>query len=399
MKILIVSDWYSESMGYSENFLPMAFGKLNQEVHLVTSNLQVYATSTDYDKVYKNKLGNSQTKTGVFKNLYFTLHRNYSEVSRYGINIIGLEEKIKKLNPDVIYCFEINLLTTALLAKLKPKYNFCLFCESRMHSSVFSPPTNLISKVKFWISNRHFWLEDVINNVDIFYPIAPDVYFNITNYFCIPSDKCKLASLSVETGIFNSERNEVSVTRFREKLGFGDADIVCVYTGRFTADKGPLILGQAIDYLHEIGYVFIKGLFIGCGDADYQSQLQNCKGCTTLPFVEPKDLPNIYHSSDIGVWPLQESTSQLDAMACGLPIIVNDTVEDVDRFEGNGMRFKKNDFKDLAKKILILVETEQRVNMGAIGANRIKQKYSWEVFAQQRLVEFFYFINKKCTLL
>jgi len=139
MKILIVSDWYSESMGYSENFLPMAFGKLNQEVHLVTSNLQVYATSTDYDKVYKNKLGNSQTKTGVFKNLYFTLHRNYSEVSRYGINIIGLEEKIKKLNPDVIYCFEINLLTTALLAKLKPKYNFCLFCESRMHSSVFFP--------------------------------------------------------------------------------------------------------------------------------------------------------------------------------------------------------------------------------------------------------------------
>ena len=28
--------------------------------------------------------------------------------------------------------------------------------------------------------------------------------------------------------------------------------------------------------------------------------------------------------AEIGIWPTQESTSQLDALACGLPIIINE---------------------------------------------------------------------------
>jgi glycosyltransferase involved in cell wall biosynthesis len=395
MKILIVADWYSENMGYAENFLPKALGKLNHEVHLVTSNLQVYATLPDYDNLYKEKLGDRKTEIGVFKSEYFTLHRNPSKINRFGIVILGLEKKLKEINPDVTYCFEINSFSTATIVKFKKKYNYHVFCESRIHSSVFIPPKSLFDKAKFWTRNKIFNLNMVAKEVDKFYPIAPDVYSNITKYFGIPPDKCELASLAVETDIFTPVKNAVKVSMFRKKLEFDVEDIVCVYTGRFTQDKGPLVFAKAIEFLHNQGYKNIKGLFVGQGEDDYQNEIECCTGCRIIPFVKPNKLPNIYHSSDIGVWPLQESTSQLDAMACGLPIIVNDKLEDNSRFEGNGLVFKQNDFQDLAEKILFLSDKNKRVAMGKVGSDKILNYYSWDYLAKQKIRDFDFALYSK----
>ncbi len=57
MKIVIVSSFYSEGMGYSENNLPKALASLGHEVHVITSNLNVYGTSSDYPKNYESFLG------------------------------------------------------------------------------------------------------------------------------------------------------------------------------------------------------------------------------------------------------------------------------------------------------------------------------------------------------
>ena len=388
MKILIIVDWYSDNMGYAENFLPKAFGKLGHEVHLISSDLQVYATSPNYDSVYKSKLGDKQTETGIFKKEYFTLHRNHNKNNRFGIFILDLEQKINEIRPDIVYCFEIITPSTVLAAKLKNKYNYHLFCESRMHSSVFVPPNTLTAKFKFWLRKRILKLKNVAIKVDKFYPLAPDVYSNITQYFGIPTDKCELASLAVETELFSPVKNTVTVKVFRNNLGFNDQDIICIYTGRFTDEKGPLVLAKAIDSLQKQDHENIKGLFVGQGSSDYQNEIERCKGCITHPFVNPTELPNIYHSSDIGVWPLQESTSQLDAMACGLPIIVNDKLEDTNRFDGNGLRFKQNDFKDLAQKILVLLDNDKRDAMGKIGSERIFSYYSWDAIARQRVKDF-----------
>lgn len=127
-------------------------------------------------------------------------------------------------------------------------------------------------------------------------------------------------------------------------MGYNDDEIVCLYTGRFTESKGPLILAQAVNYLQEMGHSKFKGLFVGQGDKEYQNMIKNTKGCTIHPFVEVNELPKFYKSLDIGVWPLQESTSQLDAAACGMPIIINEKVEDNLRTEGNGLRYRDRDF-------------------------------------------------------
>ncbi len=387
MKIVIISVWFSENMGYAENFLPIAFGKLGHEVHLVTTDLQVYATSPEYEKVYQRYLGPKQVEQGIFKKEYYTLHRNsHSFTWRGGLKILNLEDKIRKIQPDIVYCFEIFNSDTLLACFLKSKYGYKLFCESRMHLSVFMSPKTFFQRIKqcgIGFVGRIMSLK-----IDQFYPIAPDVFKVITKYCGIPKRKCSISSLAVDADLFYSGIQTEETNEFRKKNGYDESDIVCLYTGRFTESKGPLILAQAINYLQETGYLKFKGLFVGQGDMKYENLIKNSKGCSIHPFVNVRELPRFYRSFDIGVWPLQESTSQLDAAACGMPIIINEKVEDNLRTQDNGLRYREGDFKDLAAKILMLEDKFKRREMGKIGSEKIAKFYSWDYLAKNKIFDF-----------
>ena len=65
MKIVFVSRWYSEKMGYIENCLPRALAELGHEVHVVTSTAQVYFNHRFYEKSYQNYLGDRIQPAGT----------------------------------------------------------------------------------------------------------------------------------------------------------------------------------------------------------------------------------------------------------------------------------------------------------------------------------------------
>src|SRR5262249_7589284 len=156
--------------------------------------------------------------------------------------------------------------------------------------------------------------------------------------------------------------------QLRGELGFAEEDIVCIYTGQFTDAKNPLVLGHAVARLRAAGLP-VRGLFIGAGPQS--RQLAACEGCGQLPFMPHRDLPPYYRAAEIGVWPTQESMSMLDAAACGLPIIVNDTLLATERIEGNGITYRLNDAADLAEKIGLLRDPAYRQQLGSTGARRM----------------------------
>lgn len=204
----------------------------------------------------------------------------------------------------------------------------------------------------------------------------------------IPEKKCKVSSLGVDTDIFSPKLTLDQIKIIREDFQYTEDDIVCIYTGRFTDSKGPLILAEAINYLHTLGYSNFKGLFIGQGESKYQNKIINLNGCKIHPFVEVNRLADLYNSFDIGIWPLQESTSQLDAAACGMPIILDANVKDNFRTEGNGLRYFNHDYKDLAIKILSLSDKSKRKELGVVGRNKIVDLYSWASIAKSRVSDF-----------
>jgi len=56
LKIVIVSAFYSEGMGYSENCLSKALAKLGHDVHVVTSTYNVYGSEPLYSGTYREFL-------------------------------------------------------------------------------------------------------------------------------------------------------------------------------------------------------------------------------------------------------------------------------------------------------------------------------------------------------
>jgi glycosyltransferase involved in cell wall biosynthesis len=188
--------------------------------------------------------------------------------------------------------------------------------------------------------------------------------------------------------MFCPARDHSKVTLFRQSLGYEENDIVCVYTGRFTASKGPELLAEAIAWLQQNGHTEFKGLFVGQGDKTCEQLIASTPGCKIHPFVETDRLPMFYQACNIGVWPLQESTSQLDAAACGLPIIINDAVEDTFRINGNGLQYEDRNPVDLAAQMLSLRSPERRKEMGANGSRKIAERYSWNAIARERESDF-----------
>ena len=145
---------------------------------------------------------------------------------------------------------------------------------------------------------------------------------------------------------------------------------------------------KAINYLHEKKYFNFKGLFVGNGNAELENKIKSSKGCFLIPFVNSIELPSLYQMADIGIWPKQESTSQLDALACGLPIIISNNVEDHFRTENCGKTYIENDYVDLANQILSLTNKSVRIKLGNNGNKKINDYYSWDILAENKIFDF-----------
>jgi glycosyltransferase involved in cell wall biosynthesis len=207
-------------------------------------------------------------------------------------------------------------------------------------------------------------------------------------FYGMPKHKITVTPLGVDTENFHpaltaAERQHG--TALRAALGIAAEDLLCIYTGQFTDAKNPSVLARAVRQLRA-GGMRVRGLFIG--DGLQRAELAAADGCLVLPFMAHRDLPAYYRAADIGVWPTQESMSMLDAAACGLPIIVNDTLLATERIAGNGIMYRLNDAADLADKIRALSDPQRRAQLGEVGACRMVEFFSWHSIAQRRLADY-----------
>lgn len=404
-------------MGYAENFLPKALAELGHDVHLVTSTAQVYYNSLTYDKTYKSFLGPNILKEGVVYKENYTLHRLPLTSNKTGVLVIkGLNRYLKKIKPQIIQTFSINSLSTYQAAKYCYKNSCKLFTESHLHASVFDVPTYHKRDVSVKKVLRVIFKKDIfrlildrfrsrlspnklkfINNITkICYPIAPDVAKIAVDYFFTSESKIKVQSLGVDTNLFCPADNlfiKEERDKFREQLGLNKDSLVCIYTGRFTRDKNPQCLAKAVNYLQDQGEN-IQALFVGSGTEDEIKEIGAMKGCIVHKFVQVKELPKFYWISDIGVWPTQESTSQLDAAACGLPLILSNRIEVKERVDGNGLLYKEDDKINLAENIRSLKDAQLRRKMSVIGIEKVRNKFSWISIAEERVEDYYKVLSK-----
>jgi glycosyltransferase involved in cell wall biosynthesis len=375
--------------------LPKAMAALGIETHLVSSTAQINYYSPDYDKVYKPFLGPKFVATGIKQVDGYTLHRLpfYEPKNIYrGPGILGLYDYLEKLRPDIIQTFEIRLDTSYIAARYATRHPCLFFTECHIHASIFRKTTDKTFRERFRnlrssvAPDLHF-----INKTSKrCYAIAEDVAQIAASYYRVPKKKISLQSLGVDTHTFHppaADEQRAMRSTLRERLGWTASDIVCIYTGRFTKDKNPHCLALAIEILQQAGHSF-KGLFVGNGPEEDLAFIRSKQGCQTLSFVPARELPAYYWTADIGVWPREESTSQLDAAGCGLPLVLSDRIKVKERVDGNGLLYKEGDPRDLAAQLLNLADPALRRSMGETGIRRVQDRFSWDKIAGDRLKDY-----------
>ena len=391
MRIVLACVGFSENMGYAENCLPAALARQGAEVHVVASLGGVYE-GTSLFRSSRGFYESSVDKVPVKEVEGFTLHR-IRFVPTFGyLRPIGLREKLEVLKPDIFQSFyPVGWLPT-IAVRLKFSIKYRLFTETHMHASVF-PLAQTAGRCWSSAFLRNFFSRYCNGRLiswasEKCYAISPDCARIAIEFFGYEPAKVVLAPLGVNTDLFHPPASAAEHQKRlikRVELGLSEKQIVCIYIGRFSTEKNPLLLAQAVERLRDAGKPYC-GVFIGAGEQ--QEALAGTPGCVVRPFVPHRDLPAYYWAADIGVWPTQESTSMLDAAACGLPLVVNHTMGDMDRIKNNGIAFNLNSVGDLAGALASLQESSYRLNLGKVGAKKVTTLYSWSEIARRRMVDY-----------
>lgn len=364
---------------------------LGHEVHVISSTLQVYGNLPNYDETYGKFLGPREAPVGSQQIDGYLLHRLPYRLMLGYVDLQGLLPKVIALKPDIVQiisCVSSNALKLALGRWLG---GFRLFTECHQHLSVMKPfllQGGGGAQRLVYAATRTLPGLLISLCTDKCFPIAPDCAAVANRFYGVQARKLETVPLGTDTDAFFPVADEATLrgrTALRETLGVAEAEILCIYTGRFSCDKNPLILAQTISRLSGLGLPF-RGIFVG--DGVQRGEIEGCGGCSVVPFVQHRELPAWYRAADIGIWPTQESTSMLDAASCGLPIVVSDRMGDANRIEGTGRSYQEGNPDDLAAVLQGLASREIRLELGVKARSKIVRDYSWIKSAQMMLAHY-----------
>lgn len=389
---MLLSETFAKRMGYLESSLPKYMARLGIETHVVTMDLPPYYWIGDFGKTYGGFDDSAELLPGaVEKYDGYTLHVLAHEKLAGYMRMIGLREKLKSIGPDIVQTMSPIGWIPLEAGFYKLVFGYKLFTACHTTASIFP----LATRESYWWNRERLrcalfrTLPGRFTSffVEKSYGATLDCADVAVRFFGVPKRKINVCPLGVDTEIFRpvtTEKDYQARVELRHRLGFSESDVVCIYTGRFSEDKNPLLLARALSRLGSGGTRF-RGLFVGNG---VQSEpIQSLAGCVTHPFVPVWELGQFYRAADIGVWPTQESMSMLDAAACGLPIIVNDTIAAVERIDGNGLTYRLHDVDDLVRALLELGDPLARQCLGSCGAKKMAG-FSWEAIARRRLQDY-----------
>lgn len=392
MRVVLVTETFDRKMGYLQNNLPKVMGRMGIDAHVITLDLPPYYQFEDVRKAYSD-FSSEPLVAGTTEQMDgYQLHIVGHETKLGYVRGVGFKEKIAELKPDIVQTMAAIGWIPLDCAAIARKVGFKLFTASHYTASVFPLATAGLSKlhpqmVKAFLTR--FVPGRWISKQSVrFYGATVDCTDVAVRFFGVEPAKVAQSELGVDTDLFHpvsSDKDVKERLELRTSFGVADGEILVIYTGRFFPEKSPAILAHAIAKLRAKGEPY-RALFLGNGEQ--KDEIESCDGCVVAPFAPFEELGRYYRAADIGCWPAGESMSMIDTAACGIPIVVNDTVQATERVEGNGMKYKRLDVDDLVRVLLVLKDPSERKRLGDFGAQKIVDHFSWESKAKQRIADY-----------
>lgn len=174
---------------------------------------------------------------------------------------------------------------------------------------------------------------------------------------------------------------------------FDSQQVNFLFVGRFAYNKGIDVLAQAARELNDEGYSQRFSLsLVGKGPLyDEYVQKYSMPNMEFVGFASDEKLNELYRSKDVFVLPtLFEGmpTVVLEAMACGMPVIVTDTGATTEMVDGaNGFIIEKKDVNSLKAAMIQFMEmdAEKRKKMSEASYNRVRENFTWKIISERHI--------------
>jgi glycosyltransferase involved in cell wall biosynthesis len=381
MKIVHVTDYLQTVVGYQDTILPREQGRMGHEVHVITSDRY----SPRVYPAHKKLLGENRIKGAGFfieDGLKVWRLKTLFEASIYPW-MLGLEEKVIELKPDIVRAVGIANFTGIRLARLKKRTGgFKLLYDDGMTFD------NSKSKLRFlYPLFRWSFSGLIIEAGDALVGRVPETRLFLNKRCGIPPERIDVIPLGADDRIFR--RDASARQQVRQELSLNEKDVVFIYTGKITPYKKLELLIDAVKRL--LKYENLNVLIVGSGLDNYVAGLRQRVSSAGLEdrFIWRDAVPNTelykyYSAADVAVWPRGASISQREAMACSLPLIMNEgsPTKELAGYD-NGLLFQDDSDRSLAQQMEKLLDSALREEMGANSRKCVEEKYSYRLIARQ----------------
>jgi len=296
--------------------------------------------------------------------------RYFSKLA-YPFRILTVRKAIKEINADILHAhYASHYGVYGALSGFKP------FVVTVWGSDIFIDPKKSMAKkyfVKYALKKADLITTDSVSSMKTIVDFGVD------------EEKVKLIVHGVDLKLFHPiENNE----EFKKELCIRQNYQVVISTRNLEPVYDVDTLIKAIPYVID---KCPNTYFLIVGDGILRRQLEElacklgvAKNVRFVGSVSNREMPKFLGSSDVFVSTSLSDTrsvSLLEAMACGLPVVVTD-------LEGNkecvregvdGFLFSKGDFKALAEKIIYLLRDEDTSRrFGVISRRYVEKEGSYE---------------------
>lgn len=386
LKIVILCAYFQPELGYREYYYARNLAKLGHDVIVITSDRIIpipgwenIAKAAGYDT-------SRYRGVGISKLDGFTLHR-LPVLFEYDKLIIlrGVSALLSSIKPDIVHIIENGFVYSIPVMLHKQSIGYKVIYEIEISLA----PTHLLRKkeyAEYYLAKKPL-LKYMISRSDRLNICTDQVQDFLNKQITESRGKIHRMPLGADPDLFyvdSQERVEV-----RGMLNISEDDILTLTSGKIEPQKHYDVLIKSINTIKK-DYPKVKLLIVGSGAADAMAELKKIAKTEGIldsvifhQFVKRTELRKFYNAADVGIW-TQATITALEAIACGLPIIVpkdDATCHLVE--ESNGESYEYCDCLQLADCLRHYMSLENRMEARKQAIIIFKNKYSYLTLAKQ----------------
>jgi glycosyltransferase involved in cell wall biosynthesis len=408
LKIVHIVSYFQPMLGYEEFYSAYFQKKLGHDVYVITSERLFPFKNIE---TMLKQAGEKDTKRirrpgySVVEGIKVYRQPVKIETLYDFILIKGIKDLLAKIKPDIVHCHEPKEGVGYQGAYYSAKLGFPFVVDSH---DFYYDEHPLVRNMRSWkdmvakwdyLTLRKHLARNAYKKADKIIAVTSDVKDFAVGFSHADPKKVIVTSLGADTENFNLRpEGRASI---RKRFGFSDSDVVLFFSGIITRRKKAETIISLFTKMNK-KYPHTRLMIVGEGEEDYFNDLKDLAKRSGIEgkivftgFVGKKELPDYMSASDIGIWFSNNSVVMMEAISCGLPVVIPDLQLSHIVGYNDGFKFKPGDERQFLKYVEKLIkDSDLRKRMSMNARVAAVAHYSYKTNAEKLIGVYTGVINK-----